>query len=594
MKALLAKIREQHTGAALLATLLAALAVLGASGIAQGKGIGGYSLFWVLAFVGAALGALGFFSIAEKREKRCFLWLGVAFALALATGYRLGYAGGFGGLLGVGLVLMAGLGFGPAAGYGFFRLYALCLRLGDRPAGKAPSARKLFGIQAGVLFLCWLPVFMAYYPGLFAYDVMFQLPQVLDNAYRTDSPLLHTWLLGLFYRLGQGLGSPTTGMALYTLFQMAVLSLALSYALTYLYRQGVVHCVRVACLLFFALCPIFSMMAVSITKDGLFAASLLTVILWLHQGVCKPEKLRHKGFFFCLGAGIALTCLWRNNGILVFVGLLPVILGLLFPKRELRNRLLAVTLAGMALYGGSSLALTRIFQAQPGPLKEALSVPLQQVGWVYKNHGEEIDCAEEIEEFIPGVYAYVPTFADHIKAFANVGTGNVGEFAGLWAKLLGKYPLGYAEAFLFNCQGYWFVDDLSQARHYGQGLEGRQGYLLSDTKEGFGVEHQSLFPALETLYERLFSANEYQSLPVVSQIFSLAAYTWFLCFLMAGAACARRKDILLCGAALLLLEAGLLLGPCAIVRYQLPLMMGGPVLFGLLFGTPKRKRERNE
>lgn len=83
---------------------------------------------------------------------------------------------------------------------------------GDRQVShsnkKAPDAgqqlqrgwKKLFQSPilryAIILFLCWLPVFLAVYPGFFAYDATDELQEVLTGQYVTRHPLLHVLMLG--------------------------------------------------------------------------------------------------------------------------------------------------------------------------------------------------------------------------------------------------------------------------------------------------------------------------------------------------------------------------------------------------------------
>ena len=50
-----------------------------------------------------------------------------------------------------------------------------------------------------VILLCWLPVWLAYYPGLWNYDP-WQVDQVITGIYSKHHPLLHTLLLGNCYR----------------------------------------------------------------------------------------------------------------------------------------------------------------------------------------------------------------------------------------------------------------------------------------------------------------------------------------------------------------------------------------------------------
>ena len=558
------------------------LLAVGVLGIVPRSVFPAYSFLWLPLLLLCGWLTLRFTQL-ENHQKSAYV-LGFAFSFFFALGYRMRFQDGIGGLAGWGLLLAAAAGAAPAVAYGVALLHRCCLRLKQRPALADGSPKKAFWFYAAVLLGCWLPVFLAYYPGLFAYDVMFQIPQVVEGTYRTDSPILHTLWLGAFYLFGGAIGSHTLGMALYTIVQMGFHALILAYAMTSLYRQGCPRAVRTGCLLFFALCPIHSMMSISMTKDVLYSSLLLLALLLLREAWVNSGWLNDTKHKLGLILTVALTCLMRTNGVFVFVlfGAAVCVTGLI--RRSAVRRISVLVLAGMLLFGGSSMLLSKSLQAKPSPVKELLSVPLQQASRVYSLHQAELpeSDAAQIREFIPGVYAYVETYVDHVKAFANVGMGNIGDFAAFWAKLLVQYPSEYIDAFLFNCQGYWFMDDTSQASHYGVGLEGRQGYLLSDTKQGFGVEHTSYFPALEQLYENLFSANAYQQIPIFSQIFSLALYSWLLGFVIYWALCDRRRDVLLCAGMLLGSLLMLWLGPCAIVRYQYPLMLGVPILLGLL------------
>lgn len=46
------------------------------------------------------------------------------------------------------------------------------------------------------LLLCWLPVFLAVYPGFFVYDAQDEYIQVATRVFSTHHPLVHVLLLG--------------------------------------------------------------------------------------------------------------------------------------------------------------------------------------------------------------------------------------------------------------------------------------------------------------------------------------------------------------------------------------------------------------
>ena len=74
------------------------------------------------------------------------------------------------------------------------------------------------------MLACYVPMFCVAFPGSFAYDVPYQLRQVVTGAYSTHHPLLHTLVLGGLLQLGRALGDINLGAALYTALQMALLA----------------------------------------------------------------------------------------------------------------------------------------------------------------------------------------------------------------------------------------------------------------------------------------------------------------------------------------------------------------------------------
>lgn len=127
-------------------------------------------------------------------------------------------------------------------------------------------------------------VFLAYYPSVFAYDAEGQLYQVIAHDYSTHHPLLHTLFLGAFFKLGGLLpGSYSAGMAMHSVVQMLLMATVFGYTIAYLYRQGASVFLRNIMLLFYALFPTNSILALSTTKDVLFSALVLLYTLSLHQ-----------------------------------------------------------------------------------------------------------------------------------------------------------------------------------------------------------------------------------------------------------------------------------------------------------------------
>lgn len=575
---------KARRGVALSLTGLSSLLGIAGGLLLTGHGYrSGYSFVFIPLF---GLLWVGAFLMAQRtwgRKEAYGALYSFLFLLCMGLGYRLQANDTIGGLWGW---LLVG---GTAACLTLPTAYGLLLAIGTlarwlrRGSPCRPlSSRRVFWLYVALLLLCWLPVFLAYYPGLFAYDIHMQTYQVLKGRFDTHHPLLHTLWQGLFYTLGGWLGSYTVGMALHALCQALLVALCLAYGLQYLYKLHTPRALRIGALAFFALCPIVSILAISLTKDVLFSALFVVVCVQLHRLWCSPTLLASRRFILRLVLLSTLFCLLRNNGVITLG--LGVALFLLFGRGFPRKLPFVAVMACVVLaYGGSTAGLAWATQAKPGNLKEMLCVPMQQMARVYSLHQEDLDCTGPIEDFLPEVADYRPTMADDVKTTANVGAANMTEFLSLWGRLLWQYPGDYVDAFLWNSMGLWFVDDTSNAAAYGEALEDRQGYLLTDTKGGYQVEHTSYCPALEQLYERLFSANEYQSLPVLGALFCPALYFWGLLGVLFAALYRRQRPLLWVSFFGLGMYCSILLGPCALIRYMLPLVLLLPPLVGLLF-----------
>lgn len=107
-------------------------------------------------------------------------------------------------------------------------------------------------------FLSWIPVFLAYYPGLFAYDVMSQIPQKI-GTYSTHHPLLHTLYLQFFYYIigNRICKSFNIGIACATLVQMAIFSAMLSFTHSYLRRIKIHYKIRLIYIAVTSFSPFF-------------------------------------------------------------------------------------------------------------------------------------------------------------------------------------------------------------------------------------------------------------------------------------------------------------------------------------------------
>ena len=446
-----------------------------------------------------------------------------------------------------------------------------------------------------VIFLCWLPVFLAYYPSVFAYDAEGQLYQVIAGDYSTHHPLLHTLFLGAFFKLGGVLGSYSAGMALHSIVQMILLAAAFAFVLSYLYEKGISRWQRMLLLAFYALFPTNSVLSLSTTKDVLFSALVLLYTMLLYHMICdKKMQVDKRDGAACVILSVLLL-LFRNNAVYAFLVSMPLVYAG-YRKWQIGEEkaqsasfgartYLVLSIAALLFFAVCSAGLRTATHAHSGSPREMLSVPLQQMARTRVKEEQRIDPAlrKELEKYIPAEWvfaAYDPHLADPVKNRAVIHDDPAGLIE-TWVKLGMRHLDVYVDAFLDNCVGCWYLEDISHAQIYGIGTESGFGYLSTDNRTmpaGCEIIPHSYLPGLRSLLEKIVSDNQYQRIPVLRIIFAPAFYWWMLCMYMAVAVYRRKYIMLLPVCFLGAYYLTLLLSPAVLIRYMYPFVVTVPAI----------------
>ncbi|MDO5378102.1 MAG: DUF6020 family protein, partial [Clostridia bacterium] len=210
-------------------------------------------------------------------------------------------------------------------------LGALCARLMLAfPLRKSAPFRMPHWAYTAVLLVCWLPLLLAYFPGMLNYDFLSEYNQHLTSSYSSAHPLLHSALVTAVISLGEVIHSRTFGVLLLSLLQMGLFASALGYGCLFAQRRGAPRPALALLTALFALHPVFSVMALSMTKDTLFAAGVLVLSLDSWDAVSEPDaffsdKRRLARFVLCA----VCTALMRNNGVFALALMFPALIAAL-------------------------------------------------------------------------------------------------------------------------------------------------------------------------------------------------------------------------------------------------------------------------
>lgn len=470
----------------------------------------------------------------------------------------------------------------------------------DAVATKVWKPRNVFFISWLVIFACWFPVFLAYYPAVMAYDFHRQSIEAVKGFiwFNSYQPLAHTWLIWLFLTIGKALDGYQTGMAIFSICQMLLFSVAAAYSCNVVYRLVKKKAFVVGMVLFFGLFPFISILSVGITKDVPFSALFLIFMsLFVERHfLCNGKDKKQKIIDLLWVLDGIVMMLFRNNAIYAVAVFTVFYLILGAKKQRLRILImcLALVLGGKGALEGVQLALGTEIR---GSKVEMFSVPIQQFARVGHYHGHELDLEyyHLVYTYVPHEYwpIYNPPLSDAIKGGVGVYTfpytweGHYDDMLKAWFRVGLKYPNAYIDAFLELNAGYWFFDDVTWAEVFGYGVEGRMGALstyTSSTSEVIpeGIAHESKFPALETFLEEIVSGNCFYEWPVLSTLFKPALYCWaLLVSAIAAIYMKKRKKILVILLPLVYLGT-MFLGPVVQARYVLPIIVIIPMMLAVL------------
>lgn len=546
--------------------------------------------------------------IADRKQlwRRCRYagMVSLVFSLSMIMGYQLQVHGLTEcGVKGKGLILLhavcVSIAIFPFANRLFGRLEKIRSSCPTpQNAGKEWKSWAVFGVSAAILFMCLVPVWLAYYPIIMSYDFHRQVNEAFKGFawFWPYQPIVHTWVIWVFLHLGIALDNLEAGMAAMALSQMLLYSLVTAYACTFLYRILRKKWIIPAAILFFGVFPFCSVMVICTTKDVLFSILFLLFVLLMAE----------RAFFRRAKSVLVLDCLlllegcimvqFRNNALYAVAafGILWVIFAA--KKEKLRVLLLCVLL--VAGGKGTAVVIKAALGTQLSPAKvEMYSVPIQQFARIGFYHAHELDedTRNMLESYVweEDWVGYNPPLADTVKSgvavttFSDTWEGHMGQLFTDWLHLGLRYPNEYLDAFLELTRGYWFWDDRSYAECLGYGTDGRMGviytYNSSEIENLRSIEHKSKFPWLEGLLEKVVSANEFYRWPVVSVLFKSAFYFWVLCLVFVAFLFLRQKKQAVFCLFPLTYMGTMLLGPVVQLRYIFPIMIVLPVLMALLF-----------
>lgn len=438
-------------------------------------------------------------------------------------------------------------------------------------------------ITAVVYSLCYL----AYFPGIFSYDIKGQVDQVAGiSPYCNYQPVVHTLLWGGTTYLEKLIGVHPAGLMIYCILQMLVTIAVCGYMLFWMEKKGVCRVIVLLSWGYLTFMPTLQIFSIITTKDIYFSDALIILATLLYDIGTENvfSKIRLGG---AAAAGIA-ACLLRNNMIYA------VAFGFLVCFVMRGGRRLLLTMGSIAV---SAVFFTKILYpavgVEPVMPREALSVPMQQMSNVFINAPETFT-EEEMQifmEYVPWAGNYNPRFADVVKS--GFEDENYKErtkaFWKLWFEIGTKAPMHYINAFLTLNIPLWYP--LAEPIDPYANREYIETKMLE--KEEYKVEWMGILPGLHAYYEGIAEfRNPGMNLFFLKPLFSLG-FPFVSMYLGIYLICRdKRKEYFW----IYMIYAGVfltyLLGPVSNFRYIYPFCVAAPLLWMPMTCRSKGTEER--
>ena len=498
-----------------------------------------------------------------------------------------------------------------------FLLFCMALYLlfvlfdrGAIPVVRPAATRRTFWICFVLFLAVWSIYLWIFHPGVVTEDTYVQINQGLGFTELKDHhPFIHTLIIGLFVRIGRSIfGTIASGIIVYTIFQMIVLAFIASASVFYLFRKGLHPLAVWGIFAFYLLHPMIGTYSVTIWKDIWLGWLTLVLVLCVIGMIEEEEQFfasrKRMGFLIAVAAATEFS---KKSGLyIVAVVLLFTII--LFGKKRIKQTVLIFLIA----VGGYLIlhsALMSALGVQKGQVKEALSVPMQQVARTVAKLDERDGITKEekavISELLPYdqlAERYDPHISDPVKVKFDTDAFNSDrmKYLKFWFELGVKHPSIYIDSFLEGTYGYWFPD-VSYWQISNRSYLWRVLKLKEDGEKIYDPDADSYVPdqARENNVERFRNEyNELREVPGVSVFFRIAYYFWAAFAALVYCLYSRKWKWLLPCIAMAMVFVTCVISPVyAECRYAFPVFLCVPVIWAFLLrkkaetGQPAEKAE---
>ncbi len=461
-----------------------------------------------------------------------------------------------------------------------------------------------------IIWCCYFVVFLGVYPGFFVYDAQYELTETIARNFSDHQPIFHVlYMGGIIQAVHKITEDYNIAIAVFTLAQMTFISIVMGFLVKEFNKETLRTSWAYVFSFYLGIFPVLVMYALCSAKDGVFAAALMLVFVYLRRIISDPVSfIRSPKEIVLFVLSSVLMMLMRSNGMhayVVFSFILFIVLLIADIKRSKSNKtspmpnvdsdgkrsnscssiiLLLACICSVVLYIVSNKGLLIAVHASDYGSREMLTVPIQQLARVYSYEQDQMT-DEEIDSlltYLPetALSHYNPKCSDLVKLDFNEDafSKNPATFLNLWISLGLKHPVAYVNAWFMTSYGMWYpgaVIDGYKGNEVFTFTYGDSSYFGYET-ELPGVRDPKI-PFVDSIYRFISLDPTIQRIPVVRMLFSPGFMLWCMLFILGYFLYIKKGQYTVPYLLPLIVILTCLLGPISLVRYSYYLWILVPI-----------------
>lgn len=421
-----------------------------------------------------------------------------------------------------------------------------------------------------IILICWLPYFLAYYPGIYGYDGPAQVSEFLTHNIKSHYPLMHTLLLGVT------IGEHKYGLLVYSSIQAVFLSFSFAYLLFYILKWSRSKTITIISVVAFLILPFYPIMAVTTTKNVIFTGFFIILQVQIIRITKENNYFKSFSNVLLFVVSVFFSMAFLRQFLYVFIVSFLIILFLISKNRKSFSIYSILSIVMFLIYSGPISSMIPVKHTSGDMIQQSLTIPECQLSRAaVRHHDIKKSDLEKIKKYLPDYSKYkypFETISDPVKDTFNASLFKKSpvNFIKLYLKIGKNYPSEYINAFCKITAPLWYPDMNNQTNLYEPYWETHSlAVPPHDSKE----IHQQMLPVFRKQIDKFTNRRTYEKIPIISLFFS-AGVPFFIMLLGFAQVIVKkdRKEAVMFVIPIVFWLVLLFFSPVVLLRYVLPLI----------------------